>query len=164
MKQLRALDVADAGQQNLGYLIDILTLVDPDTKVVWDTGENFGMGSITVEEMPAIDSEYSQDSYEVVDSDTGEAYPSCYRGFYDELTFNCSHGYAVSTAANVLELAKAADGRSFGGYKGGVFYMDRGTPVWGGSSSWSSTAGDRQLIGFELNGDILTLKTKEWSY
>lgn len=52
--------------------------------------------------------------------------PRSYRGYYDRLAFEpCTE--ASSTVSDVLAYAKYAVGKTYYGYKGGLFLMDRNT-------------------------------------
>lgn len=150
----------ESGQQTLGYLADILALADPATPIEWDSGHQFGNDEIKWGNHPAFESDiYSQPAYDYAQSAT--AHPSCYRGYYSDCTFNCSTEFERSTVGHVLGMVQAAIGRSFSGYKGGVYDFDRGTLVWGGGTSHHSTDSDRCLTGFRVEGDVLVLTTGE---
>jgi hypothetical protein len=89
----------------LGELIDTLERMPHEAQVVFDSGEEVGIfGS--------------------------------WRGVYAEMTlFTNPRGpsalsEADRTVAAVLARARAADGGTFTGYKGGEYKMDRRSPVW----------------------------------
>lgn len=147
---------ADEGQQTLGYLADILSLADPAMPISWDTGHQFGNDTVTWEtEEPFEHERYSQPGYDQADSTS--AHPSCYRGIYSDCTFNCSSVFDRSTVGHVLRMVNETIGKSFSGYKGGVYEFNRGTPVWGADTSWGSTGDSRVLTGFKIESDILIL-------
>lgn len=134
----------EGGQQTLGYLIDMLKVIDRKMPIMWDTGHHFGNEPVTFSADEGFTSEfYSQGPTDEADSDT--AHPSCYRGYYSDLTFNCSTEFEPSTVGHVLDMAIATEGKTFSGYKGGDNFMSRGSMVWGGSTSWSST-GDSAML------------------
>lgn len=105
------------GVMTLGELIDALAAQDPSAPVRWDRERKHDYG-------------------------TGGAYPGAFaswRGDYADLTLQKST--APQTVAQLLERARAADGRTFEGWKGGDYRMDRETPVW------AENAGDCYNIG-----------------
>lgn len=53
-----------------------------------------------------------------------------WRGVYADLTLVPTHDGQPPSVASVLEMARAADGATFQGWKGGDFTMARHTPVW----------------------------------
>lgn len=53
--------------------------------------------------------------------------PHSYRGNYYELAFQPKEN---TTVDEMLACAKSAMGNIYGGYKGGFYAMDEGTPVW----------------------------------
>lgn len=157
------------GQKTLGWLLDVLKAVPDHTMLVrWDTGEEFGRAPIRwrQEEPFVYDKrpEWSQPGYDSADSET--AHPSCYRGYYNEGCFNCSMDHEPATVGIVLAMVEDTIGKSFSGYKGGVYPFDRGTLVWGSAASWSSTVGGRMLTGFKVakrggNRPMMILETAE---
>lgn len=52
-----------------------------------------------------------------------------WRGSYDELALGYGGSEPV-TVKQLLKQARAANGKTFNGWKGGEFVMDRSTPVW----------------------------------
>lgn len=78
-----------------------------------------------------------------------------WRGSYDELTLP-SGGAAEKTVADVLRDARAADGGTFEGYKGGDFTMNWHTPVW--ADAWGE-CDYRMLVGCVLDEGVVVLKT-----
>lgn len=158
-------DRTDKGAKTLGYLKDMLSLMNEDVPIQWDTGHNFGIGEVIWKRHPAQEIkgpgyDYSHNGYDYVDSDY--AYPSCYRGYYSDCTFNCSTGYPVSNVGFVLNhLVIPSIGKTFEGYKGGQFLFTEGTIVWGGSSSHSSTGDFRFLSGVKVQDEMIILETTE---
>ena len=74
-----------------------------------------------------------------------------WRGSYDELAL----GHSGSEPVTILELlkqARAANGKTFWGYKGGEFVMDRFTPVW--IDNPGEYHEDSLEIGFETETDL----------
>lgn len=64
----------------------------------------------------------------------GFAQAHSYRGYYDELAFVPEEN---TTVGEMLKEAKDALGKTFFGYKGGDYKMDKDTPVW--LAHWGST-------------------------
>lgn len=60
-------------------------------------------------------------------SDYRHAYS--YRGYYDQLAIRRKE-YAVCTVAELVTYLKGCIGKSYEGYKGGWYEMDKRTPVW----------------------------------
>lgn len=57
----------------------------------------------------------------------GFARPHSYRGYYDQLAFEPAPSVTIGS---MLAAAKSAIGKTFIGWKGGEFVMDKWTPVW----------------------------------
>lgn len=53
-----------------------------------------------------------------------------WRGSYDELTIDSGIAGKTDTVGKLLQDARAADGKTFHGYKGGEYAMNLHTPVW----------------------------------
>lgn len=154
-------DRHQGGQRDLGWLVDVLSLAESTMPIMWDTGEHFGEAPLVWDEHDELESRiYSQPAYESA-SRSQHAYPSCYRGYYSDCTFNCNENYPLANVAHVLNIARQAMGRSFEGYKGGVYQFGPGTLVWGGTTSHGSTGNSRMLMGFDVTGGIMILKTAE---
>lgn len=80
-----------------------------------------------------------------------------YRGYYDQLAL--SHdGMEPPTVASLLQLAEAADGAVFEGYKGGRYTMDQFTPVW--AADYGEWPG-RAVVGVRYDKDagVVVLRT-----
>lgn len=75
--------------------------------------------------------------------------PMSYRGYYSDLAFSPD---TPRPAADVLADAEKALGRTFIGYKGGEFVMDKVTPVW--VAEYGDTG--EQLLGIEDDGSLVT--------
>lgn len=54
--------------------------------------------------------------------------PHSYRGYYTDLSFNPVDG--KMKAGDLLDLLKSCLGEMFCGWKGGEYFMHKGTPVW----------------------------------
>lgn len=153
------------GAQTLGFLKSALSLLDESMPIQWDTGTNFGIGGVIWKRQPPQEIrgpgyDFSHDGYDYVDSDY--AYPSCYRGYYSDCTFNCSYGYPMSNVGFVLNnLIIPTIGKTFDGYKGGLNTFTEGTIVWGGESSHSSIGDSRFLSGIRINDGIVVLDTTQ---
>lgn len=53
--------------------------------------------------------------------------PHSYRGYYCDLAFERGER---KTIAETLAMLRGCLGESYEGYKGGDFYMNKGTPIW----------------------------------
>jgi len=139
-------------------LRDVMSLIPGDLPCRYDTGENFGLDPVEYGREDAISNEYfSRSAYDTAYSKT--AFPSCYRGYYSDCTFNAEMDFPVSTVAHVLSLVNGAIGKTFNGYKGGLNMFTDGTLVWGGCTSHSSTGDDRQVMGVEIIDGECIIKT-----
>ena len=147
------------GQVNLKYLRDMLGNLDPAMPCEYDTGHHFGNAPVEYEKEPAYESEYySHPEHDCSRSET--AYPSCYRGYYADCTFNASKMFDTSTVAHVLALVNGAIGKTFDGYKGGLNDFTENTLVWGGGTSHSDTCGSDMVVGVEVVDGVCVIKTK----
>lgn len=88
-----------------------------------------------------------------------------WRGAYEELTLENDTKRDPHTVKELLYDALQAVGKTFTGYKGGHYVMDRSTPVW------ADDYGDyerRMLLGAKLSGGRVVLQTMvkpaEYSY
>lgn len=54
--------------------------------------------------------------------------PHSYRGYYDDLAFECEKGKRPSV--ELLKECKETVGKLFSGYKGGDYVMNQSTPIW----------------------------------
>ena len=61
-----------------------------------------------------------------------------YRGYYKDLAFGGTCEPAYTTVGEVLEACKAAEGKTFTGWKGGDFIMDEYTDLWQSPEGTSS--------------------------
>lgn len=77
--------------------------------------------------------------------------PDSYRGYYDQLAFPLKPNVTVG---EMLEWAQEAVGKTYQGYKGGDFTMDKDTYVhvaaWGDCGSELSYGLVDQLLSFEV--------------
>jgi hypothetical protein len=91
--------------------------------------------------------------------DTGEKPRSfqSYRGYYSDLAIDFDEEEKETTVAELLQMAEAANGETFTGYKGGDFTMSRSTPVW--VSEYGTTG--KMLAGIEEGDVAVILMTKE---
>lgn len=95
------------------------------------------------------------DQLEQVDERTtvqGLSGPHSYRGYYSDLSFD---GTDDLEAWQALAILRACVGRTFEGYKGGDYVMDRSTPVW--SAPWGE-CGSR-IVGLTTKGWEVTIET-----
>ena len=80
-----------------------------------------------------------------------------YRGYYDHLAIGyCmrdDNGY-YKTVADLLDALRAANGKTFSGYKGGDFVMGLHTPVW--VSNWGQNA-STAILGIDEREDFRTV-------
>lgn len=150
----------DDGQKTLGYLRDILSMLPSEMPCRFDTGENFGLEPVEYQVIPAYESDYFSDPANN-SAHSATAFPSSFRGYYSDCTFNASKDYPESTVGHVLSLINGAIGRMFDGYKGGLNTFTEGTLVWGGDTSHSSTGNNAMVVGVEQIDGVCVLKTKE---
>lgn len=67
-----------------------------------------------------------------------------YRGYYRDLNITVKTRREAKlknqeiTVGEFLEMAKEANGKTFYGYKGGEFTMNRNTPIWVGDDDYST--------------------------
>lgn len=78
-----------------------------------------------------------------------------YRGDYSELAFGFKS--EPTTVQELLDVASAALGAVFEGYKGGQYYMGKNTRVW--ASAWGYYSG-LQIVGLRENKDSVTILTQ----
>lgn len=120
-----------AEQMTLGEMIDALEKCDPATIVYFDFCDF---------------SPYGIDSY---------------RGTYAHLALGYRPAFRQSgNALNVVEtlvLLRAALGRTFTGYKGGEFKMNRDTPMWVSDYGQSASTG---IVGVTNYGYMVIINTK----
>ena len=90
-----------------------------------------------------------------VDTGGGVGGFDSYRGYYADLALEPTD--SPTPARTVLENARAANGQTFTGYKGGEFFMGEDTPLWLASYGCCG----RAVVGVELRGCQVTLQTKE---
>lgn len=82
-----------------------------------------------------------------------------YRGYYEDLAigFMCEKWTPIVTVSDFLLECQSAIGKTFEGYKGGDFEMDRDTVLWvanyGSSTGWA-------IVGVKVTEFGVTLKTK----
>lgn len=108
---------------------------------------NLGTLIETLERMPA-------DARVRFDSDVPVGALASYRGYYEQLALGTAN--TEPTVAAVLEDARAADGGTFQGYKGGDFVMGRHTAVWADNiGDYSSVA----ITGARLVNGVVELTT-----
>lgn len=155
-----------SGQVTLKYLRDILSMLPVDMACRYDTGHNFGLDPVRYVVEPEYISEkypeWNRPAYDSASSKT--AYPSAYRGYYSDCTFNASRDYPESTVGHVLDLINGAIGKTFDGYKGGLNRFGEGTPVWGGGTSHSRCGDSEMVVGVEVRDGVCVLLTgkEEW--
>lgn len=70
-----------------------------------------------------------------------------YRGYYNELAlgYDNTFNYQSPRAGELLTKLDLAVGRSFPGWKGGEYIMDKYTPVWAANSGEATSCG---IVGF----------------
>lgn len=69
-----------------------------------------------------------------------------YRGYYEDLAFEPSFDVPV---ARMLAVAREANGKTFEGYKGGDYHMDRNTTCW--IADYGTTSGSMPVTIELLN-------------
>ena len=157
---------SESGQVTLKYLRDVLSLMNPSIPCTFDTGHELGTEPAEYGREPAYESSFDP-SWNTPEHDTASgkhAYPSCYRGYYSDCTFNASERYPRSTVGHVLELVEGAIGKTFNGYKGGLNTFGDSTLVWGGGTSHSSCGDSEMVVGVELIDGVCVLKTSRHTY
>jgi hypothetical protein len=80
-----------------------------------------------------------------------------YRGYYEHLAVGFSEDGDSMTVAALHDLLTRADGKEYEGYKGGVFRMDRDTPVWASNYGRSSSTA---IVGLLVESYRVTLLTE----
>ena len=85
----------------------------------------------------------------------GFAHPYSYRGWYEQLAFT---PVEKTTAGEMLKHAKAAQGRSFPGWKGGEYFMDGNSFV---NIAERGSCGDEDEITVERLDAMFEAKLKE---
>lgn len=73
-----------------------------------------------------------------------------YRGYYDHLALGWSEPSGWPTVATVLAELQSAIGKTFEGYKGGDYKMDRDTPLWVANYSHSGGTG---IVSITVEGE-----------
>lgn len=147
-------------QKTLGYLRDILSTLPADMPCRYDTGHNFGLQPVEYIQGHAWDDpRYGDPECDIAQS--ASAYPSCYRGYYADCTFNADLTYPISTVGHVLSLINGAIGKTFEGYHGGLYLFEDGTLVWGGGTSHGNSSDCLMVIGVEVVDGVCILKTEQ---
>ncbi len=85
--------------------------------------------------------------------------PHSYRGYYSDLALDADPEHMKLNANGVLKMLSNALGKTFTGWKGGDFKMDKDTPLW--LAAEGSTG--RAILGMEvfINTQCVLIKTKE---
>lgn len=78
-----------------------------------------------------------------------------YRGYYDHLAITPATD-RTEIVCNLLAWLLYADGKEFTDYKGGVYRMDRSTPVW--CSPYGEASG-LAIVGVSESNGVVTLST-----
>ncbi len=76
----------------------------------------------------------------------GEA--GSYRGYYEDIAFDPKIGVRLS---EMIKSAEEANGKTFGGYKGGSYTMNLGSRVWIAEYGTSSTISEWDGDGLQEN-------------
>lgn len=79
-------------------------------------------------------------------------YLRSYRGYYEQLALGSDD--KARMVADVFADARAADGETFDGYKGGSYAMSRDTPVW--AAEWGDTS-DYGIAGARMENGVAVL-------
>lgn len=82
-----------------------------------------------------------------------------YRGYYDELALSFesdTRGKPVRTVGEVKVMLEAAVGKTFTGWKGGEFLMNRATPLWAArrGEAWQAC-----IVGITEDGATALIET-----
>lgn len=80
-----------------------------------------------------------------------------YRGYYDDLAIEWTDGLHFNLADLVRVLSYSV-GKTYQGYKGGSYQMDRHTRMW--ASQYGEASG-LAIVGIEQNGGRVVLRTCE---
>lgn len=101
--------------------------------------------------------------------DNGKRWPlylDSWRGAYDELAIAYSKTEPRISCRQFLGHLKDAVGKTFQGYKGGDFTMDKNTPLWiancGESSAWGTNS--RGVITAKERKDFVSILTRAMEY
>lgn len=78
-----------------------------------------------------------------------------YRGYYSDLALDAKT--EPTTAADLLNVLKRAQGATYQGYKGGDFVMGDDTPLW--AASWGSCG--KAIVGLSMVDGAAVLATKQ---
>jgi len=88
------------------------------------------------------------------DNNYGPSSPDSYRGYYSDLAFEpVSQTVPVS---QFMAMCQEALGKTFTGYKGGDFLMDKNTPLW--CASYGNTG--PAIIDLSISAENVILITK----
>ena len=77
-----------------------------------------------------------------------------YRGVYSQLALGYAEEGDPVNVADLLKECKEAVGKTFTGYKGGDFVMDKSTPVWISNYGKASETGIDRIVGDKYNVKI----------
>lgn len=93
----------------------------------------------------------------------GRIYPSTlasWRGIYSQLALGYSGDRHEQTAGAMLKEFESAVGKTFTGYKGGDYVMDRDTPVWVSNYGESSETAIVEVVSDEYRVTIYAMHCK----
>jgi len=80
-----------------------------------------------------------------------------YRGYYEDLSIDHDSGAGETTVKQLLEMFEEAVGKTYTGYKGGDFTMNRRTLVW--VAPWGSTG--RMLSDVKEENGVTIICTQD---
>lgn len=153
-------DRRKTGQFSLGRLRDELSKLDESIPCRYENGFNFGYEPVDFRDEEAWEGHgISVPAHVTAFSKT--SYPSCYRGYYADCTFNAEKEFPVSTVGHVLKLVNSAIGKSFNGYKGGVNKFEDSTLVWGDGTSHDRTVDSSMVTGVKVVDGVCLIETTQ---
>lgn len=91
----------------------------------------------------------------VTDQGSSLGNPNSYRGYYEQLSFIPIERPRL--VSDVLMEARAADGETYMGYRGGEYRMSRGTWIWLAEYG----RGGRPIVGIEMRDGAAVILTAE---
>lgn len=100
-----------------------------------------------------------------LDNETDNVFYS-WRGDYGQLAIAFHRGEDTITAGELLKMARGSISKTFCGYKGGDFTMDRDTTIHianYGKSCFDDEGNNAQLLGAEEREGIVVLKIRKYS-
>ncbi|MHA2181075.1 MAG: hypothetical protein ACXAAH_06610 [Promethearchaeota archaeon] len=137
-------------------------------RIRFKDNEQFSLGQL-ITECENISKDHDDEEEDLkVQYDFGYFQPDSidsWRGSYDELALSYVDGIDINVKSldlkKFIEILKEADGKTYMGYKGGDFTMNRETPVWVDNYSHSS---ETAVVGLIDLGWKVIIETKHMEY